>query len=174
LKLLDSLALPVYQVVPDSKLKIDGGPKEQENDEGVVAVEEEKAKEGRVGKKKGRIQEVRYMDNNNNNDNNVDGQVVDEVELGSDGEGDIDNDDDDDFEKVSEELLKKKRKKGDDKGKGEKKEQKVAKLKKEDGVKQKKVKNEDGIKQKKLKKGSLVSESGGMQVRGEKKKILAA
>ncbi|KAG6747543.1 hypothetical protein POTOM_049948 [Populus tomentosa] len=132
LKLLDSLALPVYQVVPESKLKIDGGPKEQENDKGVVAVEEEKAKEGRVGKKKGRIQEV------------------------------------------SDEMLKKKRKKGDNKGKGEKKEQKVAKLKKEDGVKQKKVKNEDGIKQKKLKKGSLVSGSGGMQVRGEKKKRLAA
>ncbi|KAF9668397.1 hypothetical protein SADUNF_Sadunf15G0124500 [Salix dunnii] len=58
LKLLDSLALPVYQAVPDLKMKIDGGPKEEENDEGAVAVEEEKVKEGRVGKKKGKIHEV--------------------------------------------------------------------------------------------------------------------
>ncbi|KAJ6294697.1 hypothetical protein OIU76_022721 [Salix suchowensis] len=172
LKLLDSLALPVYQAVPDLKMKIDGGPKEEENEKGLVAVEEEKAKEGRVEKKKGKIQEVRYMDDNNN-DNGV-AQVVDKDVLGSDGEGDIDNDDAD-FEKVSGELLKKKRKKGDIKGKGEKEQQKVAKLKKEDGAKQNKVKNENGAKQKKLKKGSLASESGGMQViRGGKKKKLTA
>ncbi|KAJ6422916.1 hypothetical protein OIU84_023953 [Salix udensis] len=171
LKLLDSLALPVYQAVPDLKMKIDGGPKE-ENEKGLVAVEEEKAKEGRVEKKKGKIQEVRYMDDNNND--NGDAQVVDKDVLGSDGEGDIDNDDAD-FEKVSGELLKKKRKKGDIKGKGEKEQQKVAKLKKEDGAKQNKVKNENGVKQKKLKKGSLASESGGMQViRGGKKKKLTA
>ncbi|KAJ6753238.1 RIBOSOMAL PROTEIN L7AE FAMILY MEMBER [Salix purpurea] len=95
LKLLDSLALPVYQAVPDLKMKIDGGPKE-ENEKGLVAVEEEKAKEGRVEKKKGKIQEVRYMDDNNND--NGDAQVVDKDVLGSDGEGDIDNDDAD-FEK---------------------------------------------------------------------------
>ncbi|KAJ6753226.1 RIBOSOMAL L1 DOMAIN-CONTAINING PROTEIN 1 [Salix purpurea] len=172
LKLLDSLALPVYQAVPDLKMKIDGGPKEEENEKGLVAVEEEKAKEGRVEKKKGKIQEVRYMDDNNND--NGDAQVVDKGVLGSDGEGDIDNDDAD-FEKVSGELLKKKRKKGDIKGKGEKEQQKVAKLKKEDGAKQNKVKNENGVKQKKLKKGSLASESGGMQViRGGKKKKLTA
>ncbi|KAJ6374936.1 hypothetical protein OIU78_030419 [Salix suchowensis] len=87
LKLLDSLALPVYQAVPDLKMKIDGGPKEEENEKGLVAVEEEKAKEGRVEKKKGK-----------------------------NTRGDIDNDDAD-FEKVSGELLKKKRKKGDIKGK---------------------------------------------------------
>ncbi|KAJ6421081.1 hypothetical protein OIU84_028457 [Salix udensis] len=153
-------------------MKIDGVPKEEENEKGLVAVEEEKAKEGRVEKKKGKIQEVRYMDDNNND--NGDAQVVDKDVLGSDGEGDIDNDDAD-FEKVSGELLKKKRKKGDIKGKGEKEQQKVAKLKKEDGAKQNKVKNENGVKQKKLKKGSLASESGGMQViRGGKKKKLTA
>ncbi|KAJ6287953.1 hypothetical protein OIU76_027743 [Salix suchowensis] len=117
--------------VPDLKMKIDGGPKEEENEKGLVAVEEEKAKEGRVEKKEG-----------------------------ENTRGDIDNDDAD-FEKVSGELLKKKRKKGDIKGKGEKEQQKVAKLKKEDGAKQNKVKNENGAKQKKLKKGSLASESGG-------------
>ncbi|KAG5222226.1 ribosomal L1 domain-containing protein [Salix suchowensis] len=155
LKLLDSLALPVYQAVPDLKMKIDGGPKEEENEKGLVAVEEEKAKEGRVEKKKGKIQEVRYMDDNNND--NGDAQVVDKDVLGSDGEGDIDNDDAD-FEKVSGELLKKKRKKGDIKGKGEKE--------------QRRYEERNGAKQKKLKKGSLASESGGMQViRGGKKKI---
>ncbi|CAK7340189.1 unnamed protein product [Dovyalis caffra] len=173
LKLLDSLALPVYQSVPDLKLKIDDGAKEEENEEedGVVAQKEEKekVKKGKIGKKKGRIHEVRYMDNNNND--NVDGQVVEKDELGSDGEGYLDNDDDDDdFEKGSGELLNKKRKKGANKEKGEKKEKKVAKLKKEDGVKRKKATNEDGFEQKKLKKGSSGLEIGGMEVKDKKKK----
>jgi ribosome biogenesis protein UTP30 len=56
---------------------------------------------------------------------------------------------------------------GDNKGKGEKK---VAKLKKEDGFKQKKAKNEDVTKQKKIKKNALALESGGMQVKDNKKK----
>ncbi|KAJ6297633.1 hypothetical protein OIU76_018861 [Salix suchowensis] len=54
------------------------------------------------------------MDDNNND--NGDAQVVDKDVLGSDGEGDIDNDDAD-FEKVSDELLKKKRRKEISKGK---------------------------------------------------------
>ncbi|KAL9373244.1 hypothetical protein Peur_035488 [Populus x canadensis] len=165
LKLLDSLALPVYQAVPDLKLKIDGSAKEQE-EEDVVAEEEDKVKEGKIGKKKGRIHEVRYMDNND------DGRVVDEDELGNVFEGDIDNHADYDVEKGSDELLNKKRKMGDNEGKGEKK---VAKLKKEDGFKQKKAKNEDVTKQKKIKKKALALESGGMQVKdNNKKKRLAA
>ncbi|KAG5234566.1 ribosomal L1 domain-containing protein [Salix suchowensis] len=151
LKLLDSLALPVYQAVPDFKLKIDGGAKEQEK---VEEEEENKVKEGEVGKKKGRIHEVRYMDNN---DDNEDGQVADEGELGSGFEGDIDNHAADDVENGSDELLNKKRKMGDNKGKGEKN---VAKLKKEDGFKQKKANNEDVTVQKKLKKNDLALESG--------------
>ncbi|CAK7345929.1 unnamed protein product [Dovyalis caffra] len=105
LKLIDSLALPVYL-----------------EEDGVVAQEEEKekVKKGEVGgKKKGRIHVVRYMDDNNDNE---DGQVVDEDELWSDGEEDIDNDDDD-FEKGSGELLNKERKKGDNKGKDEEEEE---------------------------------------------------
>ncbi|KAJ6747938.1 RIBOSOMAL L1 DOMAIN-CONTAINING PROTEIN 1 [Salix purpurea] len=151
LKLLDSLALPVYQAVPDLKLKIDGGAKEQEE---VEEEEENKVKEGEVGKKKGRIHEVRYMDNN---DDNEDGQVVDEGELGSGFEGDIDNHAAADLENGSDELLNKKRKMGDNKGKGEKN---VAKLKKEDGFKQKKANNEDVTVQKKLKKNALALEWG--------------
>ncbi|KAJ6386413.1 hypothetical protein OIU78_016351 [Salix suchowensis] len=166
LKLLDSLALPVYQAVPDLKLKIDGGAKEQEE---VEEEEENKVKEGEVGKKKGRIHEVRYMDNN---DDNEDGHVVDEGELGSGFEGDIDNHAAADVENGSDELLNKKRKMGDNKGKGEKN---VAKLKKEDGFKQKKANNEDVIVQKKLKKNDLALESGEMQVKhNKKKKRLAA
>ncbi|KAJ6374956.1 hypothetical protein OIU77_000016 [Salix suchowensis] len=166
LKLLDSLALPVYQAVPDLKLKIDGGAKEQEE---VEEEEENKVKEGEVGKKKGRIHEVRYMDNN---DDNEDGQVADEGELGSGFEGDIDNHAADDVENGSDELLNKKRKMGDNKGKGEKN---VAKLKKEDGFKQKKANNEDVTVQKKLKKNDLALESGEMQVKhNKKKKRLAA
>ncbi|KAH8492349.1 hypothetical protein H0E87_021784 [Populus deltoides] len=84
---------------------------------------------------------------------------------------DIDNHADNDVEKGSDELLNKKRRMGDNKGKGEKK---VAKLKKEDGFKQKKAKNEDVTKQKKLKKNALALESGGMQVKDNKKKRLAA
>ncbi|KAJ6672105.1 RIBOSOMAL PROTEIN L7AE FAMILY MEMBER [Salix viminalis] len=166
LKLLDSLALPVYQAVPDLKLKIDGGAKEQEE---VEEEEENKVKEGEVGKKKGRIHEVRYMDNN---DDNEGGQVVDEGELGSGFEGGIDNHAAADVENGSDELLKKKRKMGDNKGKGEKN---VAKLKKEDGFKQKKANNEDVTVQKKLKKNALALESGEMQVKhNKKKKRLAA
>ncbi|KAB5532487.1 hypothetical protein DKX38_019157 [Salix brachista] len=137
LKLLDSLALPVYQAVPDLKLKIDGGAKEQEE------VEEEE-----------------------------ENKVVDEGELGSGFEGDIDNHAADDVENGSDELLNKKRKMGDNKGKGEKN---VAKLKKEDGFKQKKANNEDVTVQKKLKKNALALESGEMQVKhNKKKKRLAA
>lgn len=63
LKLLESVALPVYQVVPDVKLRIEGVSVE---DEAEVGVKEKKRKKGKDGdvreKKKGRIHEVRYMD----------------------------------------------------------------------------------------------------------------
>ncbi|KAJ6417634.1 hypothetical protein OIU84_001090 [Salix udensis] len=144
-------------------------PRKWGEQEEVEEEEENKVKEGEVGKKKGRIHEVRYMDNN---DDNEDGQVVDEGELGSGFEGDIDNHAAADLENGSDELLKKKRKMGDNKGKGEKN---VAKLKKEDGFKQKKANNEDVTVQKKLKKNALALESGEMQVKhNKKKKRLAA
>ncbi|XP_056847053.1 uncharacterized protein LOC108818262 isoform X2 [Raphanus sativus] len=87
LKLSESLALPVYQSVPDLKLKIDAFGSE----DGVV-VEEENKKKKKKGesvavdggeksdavkgkKKKGRIHEVRYMDSNVS-------EVLDEDEIG--------------------------------------------------------------------------------------------
>ncbi|KAJ9172594.1 hypothetical protein P3X46_015811 [Hevea brasiliensis] len=58
-KLLESLALPVYQALPDLKLKIEG-VREDEEKEGEV--EKERVKKDKVRKKKGRIHEIRYMD----------------------------------------------------------------------------------------------------------------
>ena len=67
LKLLESLALPVYQTVPDVKLKIDGFKVEEGATTTTKKKNETKEKdsEGEVSdskKKKGRIHEVRYMD----------------------------------------------------------------------------------------------------------------
>ncbi|CAN6905214.1 unnamed protein product [Brassica oleracea] len=63
LKLSESVSLPIYQCVPDLKLKID----DFEEESGVT--EEEKKKKGKSDgvkgkKKKGRIHEVRCMDSN--------------------------------------------------------------------------------------------------------------
>ncbi|KAL7218927.1 hypothetical protein ACSBR2_012070 [Camellia fascicularis] len=70
LKFSDSVALPIYQTLPDMKLKIEG---KKEFDEGVrkefdEGVKEESKEDEKLGKKKGglkkkgRIHEVRYMD----------------------------------------------------------------------------------------------------------------
>ncbi|KAJ0229652.1 Ribosomal protein L1p/L10e family [Hirschfeldia incana] len=73
LKLSESVALPVYQSVPDLKLRIDafGGGKS------VAVVKEGVEKSGVVKekKKKGRIHEVRYMDSNVS-------EVLDDDEIG--------------------------------------------------------------------------------------------
>lgn len=72
LKLLESLALPVYQAVPDETLlKIEGV---RDSEKEVVKYENKDLKNEKMGKKKGRIGEVRYMDRNV-------GEVLDEVEL---------------------------------------------------------------------------------------------
>ena len=73
LKLAESVALPVYQSVPDLKMKIDGG-----NGKSVVVVKEDGEKMSDVvkgKKKKGRIHEVRYMDSNVS-------EVLDDDEIG--------------------------------------------------------------------------------------------
>uniref|UniRef100_A0A1J3CY65 Putative ribosome biogenesis protein C8F11.04 n=1 Tax=Noccaea caerulescens TaxID=107243 RepID=A0A1J3CY65_NOCCA len=90
LKLSESLALPIYQTVPDLKLKIDGFESEKsvvvreekkvgESDDVVVAVDGGESSEKSVSvkgkKKKGRIHEVRYMDSNVT-------EVLDEDEIG--------------------------------------------------------------------------------------------
>ncbi|XP_027342471.1 ribosomal L1 domain-containing protein 1-like [Abrus precatorius] len=90
-KLLESLALPIYQAVPDVRLKIEGV--KVEDDEEMP--KKKRKKDGEVhdpnegGKKKGRIHEVRYMDENVS-------EAVDNDELGG-----VDGDDDgSDDEKV--------------------------------------------------------------------------
>ncbi|XP_065857021.1 uncharacterized protein [Euphorbia lathyris] len=136
LKLLESLALPVYQTLPDLKLRIEG-VKEQE--EKVESMEKEKVKEEKKGrKKKGRIHEIRYMD---------------EDEILKEGNVVVDVDDDEtENEKHSDELEVKKKKKGDTE-KTEKKEKKI-KVKKADLVEEKKikVKKADLVEEKKKKK----------------------
>ena len=98
-KLLESLALPVYQKVPDVRLRIEGGKGEGE---GRVVEEEGKKK----AKRKGRIHEVRYMDSEVGEDHVED-------ELGSDDDDEEEEDEDlEDDEKGSGELVSKKRKKG--------------------------------------------------------------
>ncbi|KAL3508976.1 hypothetical protein ACH5RR_028377 [Cinchona calisaya] len=68
LKFSDSLALPVYQALPDVKLKIDGVKESEEVSVSEVEMKEESSggegKMGKIGKKKkkGRIHEVQYMD----------------------------------------------------------------------------------------------------------------
>ena len=88
LKLLESLALPIYQALPDIKFKIEGVKAVEEANE---VTEEEGAE--RVGKdekvekkkKKGRIHEVRYMDVST-----IEGKGSDGDELGSDDDEDVD------------------------------------------------------------------------------------
>lgn len=157
LRLMESVALPVYQAVPEVKLKAE--EVEEEKEEEVVEKEgkgeEVGVDEGKKGdkvkkkKKKGRIHEVRYMDVN------ID-DVFDEDQLGSDEGEDV-------GEMGSGELESKKRKKGDkskaegkDSGKS-KRLKKSDKVKKEDGLKENndgllaaKGKKEDGVNRKKV------------------------
>ncbi|KAL5793062.1 hypothetical protein ACOSP7_001656 [Xanthoceras sorbifolium] len=180
LKLLDSLALPVYHAVPDMKLKIDGLKEveqevfNKELDKGNV--KDVNSDSNKKKSKKGRIHEVKYMDSNI-------GEVFDEDELGidvgeSEGSEDSENDQMDGGE-----VGGQKRKKGD-KAKVEKPRKKMSKVKKEDGVqkltkKVSKVKKEDGledikdedvVKQKKQKKEELSLKRAGDDSSGKKKK----
>ncbi|XP_052182321.1 uncharacterized protein LOC127794989 [Diospyros lotus] len=64
LKFLESLALPIYQALPDAKLKIEGRNTDNGSDEGIKEASEGHGKliQKKVASKKGRIHEVRYMD----------------------------------------------------------------------------------------------------------------
>ncbi|GMN54910.1 hypothetical protein TIFTF001_024033 [Ficus carica] len=180
LKLLESVALPVYQALPDMKLKIEGlkeaeeKEKEKEKEEGKKRV----GKDEKAGKKKkkGRIHEVRYMDDN-------DGLASeDEAKLG--GDDDIpEGQDSENDELGSAELVGKKRKKGE--VADEKPLKKSAKAKDKEGGKRKrdglKTTDEDdssvkavksgeagGIKEKKGSLGKL--KSGGTKLKVKKTK----
>ena len=152
LRLMESVALPVYQAVPEVTLKAEEVEEEVVEKEGKgeeVGVDEGKKGEKVKKKKKGRIHEMRYMDVNI-------GDVFDEDQLGSDEGEDV-------SEMGSGELESKKRKKGDksktegkDSGKS-KRLKKLDKVKKEDGLIENndgllaaKGKKEDGVKKKKV------------------------
>ncbi|KAK7271219.1 hypothetical protein RJT34_26935 [Clitoria ternatea] len=105
-KLLESVALPIFQVIPDLKLRIEG--KVENEVETIEERKRKKKKDGETGdssdggggkKKKGRIHEVRYMHDDDDDDN------VGEDVLGSEGDGDSVSDEDD---KVNNKRKKKK------------------------------------------------------------------
>jgi ribosome biogenesis protein UTP30 len=176
LKLLESLALPLYQAVPDVRLRIEG-VKEEEKGEGEVLIGagkkgEKVGKKGeKLGKKRGRIHEVRYMDG-------AVGEVLDEDEMGTTNEiegRDVgEGEDSENGEIVSGELGSKKRKKGDKAEERVSKESKhvkmPGKLKNKDGLTYKrdgslaaKGKKEDGIKKRKVGLPVEDGESGGKE-----------
>lgn len=70
LKSLESVALPIYQTVPDMPLKIEGFKKEVEevfgakpaDNTGAVKEKEKGSEKKKKASKKGRIHEVRYLD----------------------------------------------------------------------------------------------------------------
>ncbi|PRQ52066.1 putative ribosomal protein L1 [Rosa chinensis] len=87
LKLLESIPLPLYQTLPDEAVKVEGGEKVVEEVKEAGKGESKELKKEKVGKKKGMIHEVRYLDSSA-------GEVVDEVKSGKDsvGEGKVDVD----------------------------------------------------------------------------------
>lgn len=161
LKLLESLALPIYQALPDMRLKIEGA-KGTEGDQGKGEEESggvEKREKKKVGKK-GRIHEVRYMDSDA-------AGLWEEDELDNDGE-----EDDGEGGKTADdelsggEIVGKKRKK-----EKTKKEQALGDVNGEKPLKKsKKVKKEDEVKQKK-KKDKLGTKAGEKSLRSKKNRV---
>ncbi|KAI9114428.1 hypothetical protein K1719_014656 [Acacia pycnantha] len=158
LKLLDSLALPLYQVIPDMKLKIEGVKSiEEVKEEDVDIVKDEAKKDLKVVKKKGRIHEVRYMDDNV-------GHELSQDESGVEEDGVVEKEEDD--EMTVEPVVDKKKRKGSKSDKevlsevkGEKKLKKASK--KEDKSKK------DGLASKRKKENDLPAMD---EVAGKKKK----
>ncbi|GER29213.1 ribosomal protein L1p/L10e family [Striga asiatica] len=116
LKFSDSLALPIYQAMPDVKLKIEGlkesdreGERAKDSENEGETKEMSGKKEGKVGKKKkkGRIHEVHYMDVGE--DMESDGGVDESERVGSEGnlmeEGEYDEADMDDDKKTEEDEI---------------------------------------------------------------------
>lgn len=176
LKLAESLALPVYQAIPDAKLKIEGvqGLVEGGKGEVVKGVEKLGREDGRakktVTKKKGRIHEVRYMDEELG--------VEDEDEFLDDAEGVEGETSEDDDARGSDFGGKMRKKKMEDLVTGEKRLKKSAsKEKSEDddvggsdfgGVKRKK--GDSVIGEKRLKKSASKADKGEESGEKEEKK----
>ncbi|CAE6076687.1 unnamed protein product [Arabidopsis arenosa] len=178
LKLSESLALPIYQSVPDLKLKIDafatGKSVVKEEKEGeveeVAAVDDgEKSVTGKGKKKKGRIHEVRYMDSNV-------AEVLDEDEIG----GDEDNNEIVESEDKEEKKMKKRKKEVSEVAETEKPMKKAAKGKLKPDVEKpmKKavkgktkpdvVKSKDGLKANKTTKIAKDESGGGLKPKRKK------
>lgn len=167
LKVLESIALPLYQTVPEMKLKIEAAMKgeskvieeEEEEDAGKspTPVKVSNKKEKKLGKKKGRIHEIRYMDSNG-------GDLSDEKqEINSDLDEDIDNVDASESVKKGSDELKGKKRSRVNQGKEKLQEKPLKKstgVMKKDGVKQK----DDVISVKKKKKNGD-DESAGKKVK---------
>ncbi|KAE9585072.1 hypothetical protein Lal_00018067 [Lupinus albus] len=187
-KLLESLALPVYQAVPDIKLRIDGSKAEEEEAEIKKKEESEKEEESEGGevsdrkvgkKKKGRIHQVRYMD-----DDKVGEDVVEDKSGG--GNDDKDAGDSDNDEKDSAELVSMKRKKGVKVGNGAVSElssvKKKLKKSAKESIRQKKDVKENLVEQsksedeesagKKKKKAIKQNKSEDVESAGKKKKLI--
>ncbi|KAL3502894.1 hypothetical protein ACH5RR_037343 [Cinchona calisaya] len=127
LKFSDSLALPLYQALPDVRLKIDGLKESEEvGDVGEVEVKEESSGgewiKGKNKKKRGKIHEVRYMDvsvgvgeieSEDDDNEGVMKRDAENKELKEGGEGKQSavDDEDEDFDS-DDDLGAKKRKKG--------------------------------------------------------------
>ncbi|CAN4112550.1 unnamed protein product [Withania somnifera] len=186
LRLSDSLALPLYQALPEIKLKIQGlKDKEAENrdevSDGLVEVKESsrKAEEG-LGKKKknkGRIHEVRYMDfdagvgvlGNDDDDVCKNDENVGNNEEEEHSAEDIEENEDHEVEKVKNGKAEKgsilSESNGEKKAKKLKKaeKQKKSKLSLKDGKKKKKKKSSEL--EKKLKDGSVKAKSKRSKIR---------
>ncbi|KAL5704362.1 hypothetical protein ACHQM5_022802 [Ranunculus cassubicifolius] len=145
LKLSESLALPIYQTVPEMGMKIEGVRKEEEKkvdsqaESGEESVGEGKGSKLGKRKKRGRIHEVQYMENS------FEGE-----DLFSDKDEEDNDETDAKIESDGAELTGKKRKKGDklkkepvlDEVNGEKQLKKSPKAKKEVDKKKKSVSSE--------------------------------
>jgi len=160
-KLLESLALPVYQAVPDVRLKIEG----VKDLEDKLVKDEKKVKDAKKSKKKGRIHEIKYMDDrmsSDGDDHSVDIDLDDDIDddvVG--GGGDKVDDDSENGEIESGGLVSKKRKKG---------------VKKEDSSELGSVKSLKGSAKRKKKDGLNVNaaeEDGSIEKSKKKKKSSA-
>ncbi|XP_038875579.1 ribosomal L1 domain-containing protein 1-like [Benincasa hispida] len=177
LKVLESIALPIYQTVPELKFKIEASVKGKEEEmekekekedagKSPTSVKVSNKKEKKLSKKKGRIHEVRYMDSNG-------GELSDEDEPDSDLDEDMDNVEVSENLKMGSDELKGKKRSRVNKGKEElqtelnvvKTLNKSIDMKKKDGsVKQKKdeisTKKKDGDKMKQKEGFFSVEEEG--------------
>lgn len=133
LKSLESLALPIYQSIPEMPLKIEGVKTESQTDKPEKREVRDQDVEKKIFKK-GQIRDVRYMDNmlGDFSDGFIGGEDGDEVNLlDSTGDKEKDVDSSDEEKETTGRLSSKKR---------------IADAEKTTGAKRKKVLSSEGIK----------------------------